>query len=206
MRTLLIGIDAACSRVLDPLFDAGVTPTLQGLFEDGVSGTLDSQIPPWTPSAWPSLYTGVNPGKHGAYSFLSFDGYDWDVINRSNVAEYALWELLDQQGFSSVVVNVPVTYPPSDVDGAIVPGYTAPEDPDCHPDGILSDVRAELGDYRVWRAVGRRPDRRTARGVPGADADAWSGVPVSRRPVRPGLRLRPVSTDRHGVSRTPRRL
>jgi len=150
MRTLLIGIDAACSRVLDPLFDAGVTPTLQGLFEDGVSGTLDSQIPPWTPSAWPSLYTGVNPGKHGSYSFLSFDGYDWDVVNRSDIDEYALWELLDQRGHSSVVVNVPVTHPPAEIDGAIVPGYTAPEEPDCHPEGTLAAVREELGDYRIY--------------------------------------------------------
>ncbi|GAA0676710.1 alkaline phosphatase family protein [Natronoarchaeum mannanilyticum] len=150
MRTLLIGIDAACSRVLDPLFEAGVTPALQGIFEDGVSGTLDSQIPPWTPSAWPSLYTGVNPGKHGVYSFLSFDGYDWDVVNRSDVTEHALWELLDHQGFSSVVVNVPVTYPPDDVDGAVIPGYIAPENPDCHPEGVLADVRENLGEYRIY--------------------------------------------------------
>ena len=159
MRTLLIGIDAACSRVLDPLFEAGVTPTLRDIFQDGVSGTLDSQIPPWTPSAWPSVYTGVNPGKHGAFSFLSFDGYDWDVVNRGDVDEYALWELLDEQGYSSVVVNVPVTYPPGEIDGAIVPGYTAPEDPDCHPDGILEDVREEIGEYRIYgeRADGDDP-------------------------------------------------
>jgi predicted AlkP superfamily phosphohydrolase/phosphomutase len=158
MRTLLIGIDAACSRVLDPLFEAGVTPTLQDIFEEGVSGTLDSQIPPWTPSAWPSAYTGVNPGKHGSFSFLSFDGHDWDVVNRSDVDEYAVWELLDARGYSSVVVNVPVTCPPSDIDGAVVPGYTAPEDPDCHPAGVLEEIRSEIGEYQVYgeRADGQR--------------------------------------------------
>lgn len=155
MQTLLIGIDAACQRVLDPLFEAETTPTLKRIFEEGVSGELESQIPPWTPSAWPSVYTGVNPGKHGVFSFLTFDGYDWDVLNRTDVDEFALWELLDRNGYSSVVVNVPVTFPPSEIDGAIVPGYTAPENPTCHPDGILDDVRAEVGEYRIY---GDRPD------------------------------------------------
>ncbi len=150
MQTLLVGIDAACQRVLDPLFEAGTTPTLESLFESGVSGELESQIPPWTPSAWPSLYTGVNPGQHGVFSFLTFDGYDWDVLNRTDVDEFALWELLDREGYSSVVVNVPVTAPPDEIDGAVVPGYTAPEDPRCHPEGLLDDIRDEIGEYRIY--------------------------------------------------------
>jgi len=160
MQTLLVGIDAACARVLDPLFEAGATPTLEALFEDGVSGELESQIPPWTPSAWPSVYTGVNPGKHGVFSFLTFDGYDWDVLNRTDVDEFAIWEVLDRNGFSSVVVNVPVTSPPDDIDGAIVPGYTAPEGPPCHPEGVLDDIRDELGEYRIYGShpAGDAPD------------------------------------------------
>jgi predicted AlkP superfamily phosphohydrolase/phosphomutase len=150
LRTLLVGIDAACRSVLDPLFDEGVTPHLRELFEDGVATDLESQIPPWTPSAWPSLYTGVNPGKHGAFDFLHFEGYDWDVVNRTHVCEHAVWELLDECGLSSVVVNVPVTHPPRPFDGALVPGYVAPEDPASHPPGILDDVRNAVGEYTVY--------------------------------------------------------
>jgi predicted AlkP superfamily phosphohydrolase/phosphomutase len=150
MRTLILGLDAACSPVLEPLFEAGAIPRLREVFEAGVSAGLESQIPPWTASAWPSMYTGVNPGKHGVYGFLSFDGYEYEVVNRTHVREYALWETLDRHGFSSVVVNVPVTHPPREIDGAIVPGYTAPEDPTCHPDGILEEIRDEIGEYRVY--------------------------------------------------------
>jgi predicted AlkP superfamily phosphohydrolase/phosphomutase len=149
-RTLLVGLDAACRPVLDAVFDAGAAPTLQGLLDRGASGRLESQHPPWTPSAWPSLYTGVNPGKHGAFGFLAFDGYDWDVVNRTRVREWALWETLDRYGKSSVVVNVPVTHPPREFDGALVPGYVAPEDPDCHPEGVLDDVRDAVGEYTVY--------------------------------------------------------
>jgi len=148
--TVLVGIDAACHGVLDPLVEAGAVPNIAEIVAEGASGPLESQIPPWTPSAWPSLYTGTNPGKHGVFDFLSFDGYDWDVVNATHVDERPLWSYLDRHGYTSVVVNVPVTHPPDAFDGALVPGYVAPEDPDCHPQGLLDDLRAELGEYRVY--------------------------------------------------------
>jgi predicted AlkP superfamily phosphohydrolase/phosphomutase len=150
LDTLLIGIDAACAPILDPLFEKGALPNLESIVEDGASGPLESQIPPWTASAWPSLYTGSNPGKHGVFGFLAYEGYDWDVVNSTHVREAALWDLLTHQEMSSVVVNVPVTAPPPEIDGAVVPGYTAPENPDCHPAGLLEEIREEIGEYRVY--------------------------------------------------------
>ena len=151
METLLVGIDAACAPVLSDLVGMNAEiPTLRGLLEEGASGPLESQIPPWTASAWPSLFTGTNPGKHGIFSFLAFEGYDWDVVNATHLREPALWELLDSRGLSSVVVNVPVTHPPRSFSGALIPGYTAPENPACHPEGVLDEVRQEIGSYRVY--------------------------------------------------------
>ena len=159
LQLLVVGIDAGCRSVLEPLFDAGEVPTIERLFETGASGPLESQIPPWTASAWPSLYTGKNPGKHGVYDFLSFDGYDWDVVNATHVRERPVWELLSEHGISSVVVNVPVTHPPREFDGALIPGMTAPEDPPCHPEGILQDVTLACGDYHVYPQSTDAPDR-----------------------------------------------
>ncbi|OVE86433.1 alkaline phosphatase family protein [Natronolimnobius baerhuensis] len=150
LQTLLVGVDAACDRVLAPMFDDDELPTIESIYEQGVSTPLESQIPPWTASAWPSLYTGKNPGKHGVFGFLSFDGYDWDVVNASDVRERAIWELLDEHDMTSVVVNVPVTHPAREFDGALIPGYTAPEDPECQPAGLLEEVREEIGEYRVY--------------------------------------------------------
>ena len=148
---LLVGLDAACEPVLDRLArDGADLPHLRSILDEGASGPLESQVPPWTASAWPSLYTGTNPGKHGVFGFLDFEGYDWDVVNATDVRERALWELLDSQGLSSVVVNVPVTHPSREFDGALVPGYVAPDDPACHPAGLLDDVREATGDYRVY--------------------------------------------------------
>lgn len=158
MDTLLVGIDAACFPVLDPLFENGELPTIRSIFESGASGPLESQIPPWTASAWPSMYTGTNPGKHGVFDFLTFDGYDWDVVNATRVRQRTLWEIIDYHGFTSVVVNAPVTHPPREFDGALVPGYTAPENPTCHPEGILDDVREAVGEYRLYARKGLSED------------------------------------------------
>lgn len=150
LRTLLVGIDAACANVLDPIFESGSTPTLASLFEEGTAGRLESQIPPWTASAWPSIYTGTNPGKHGVFGFLSFEGYDWRIVNATHVREPMLWELLDHHDVGSVVVNAPVTHPAPEIDGAIIPGYVAPEEPQCQPAGIFDEVRDHVGEYRIY--------------------------------------------------------
>lgn len=147
--TLVVGVDALSHDVLERL-PAGTTPTIDSVIAEGASGPLEAQLPPWTPSTWPSLYTGVNPGKHGVYGFLRFEGYDWEIVDGTDVREHALWELLSEEGYRSVVVNVPVTHPPAEFDGVLVPGYTAPEDPGCHPDGLLEDIREEIGEYRLY--------------------------------------------------------
>jgi len=155
MEALLIGIDAGCLPVLEKLWDEGRLENLEAVCRGGVCEPLESQIPPWTPSAWPSMYTGVNPGKHGVFGFVDYDGYDWRVVTGDSVKEHSLWTLLDHHGMSSVVVNVPVTHPPDEIDGAVIPGFIAPEDPPCHPEGVLEEVREAIGEYRVYPAYAR---------------------------------------------------
>jgi predicted AlkP superfamily phosphohydrolase/phosphomutase len=155
MEALLIGIDAGCLPVLEKLFEEDRLPNLERICSDGVCEPLESQMPPWTPSAWPSMYTGVNPGKHGVFGFVDYDGYDWRVVAGDDVKEHSLWTLLDHHGLSSVVVNVPVTHAPDEIDGAVIPGFIAPEDPPCHPDDVLTEVREAIGDYRVYPAYAR---------------------------------------------------
>ncbi|OIB56958.1 alkaline phosphatase family protein [Natrialba sp. SSL1] len=158
LDTLVIGIDAGCLPVFERLFEEGRIPTIERLCTDGLTAPLESQIPPWTPSAWPSVYTGQNPGKHGAIGFVGYDGYDWHVTSNDDVDAHPLWTLLDQQGHSSVVVNAPVTHPPDEFDGAVIPGFLGPEDPPCHPAGLLDDVRDEIGEYRVYPNYTRDDD------------------------------------------------
>ena len=152
---LLIGIDAGCLPVFERLYEDDAIPNIRSICDDGTSAPLESQMPPWTPSAWPSMYTGVNPGKHGVCGFVAYDGYDFHVVNGQDVEEHSLWSLLSQHDRTSVVVNVPVTHPPDDINGALIPGFIGPENPRCSPEGLLDEVREEIGEYRVYPTYSR---------------------------------------------------
>ncbi len=189
LQTLLVGVDAACDRVLAPMFDDDELPTIESIYEQGVSTPLESQIPPWTASAWPSLYTGKNPGKHGVFGFLSFDGYDWDVVNASDVRERAIWELLDEHDMTSVVVNVPVTHPAREFDGALIPATPPRKTPSA------SRPASSRRFARKSASIGSIPTRTLTTSVrPTVNARVCAGsVSLSRRSVRPRVRLRRVS-------------
>jgi len=100
------------------------------------------------------MYTGVDPSYHGVYSFFDFDdGYpdEADLVSRNDVRAPALWDYLSHVGTSSVVPNVPITHPVESIDGALLPGYLAPEGAEGHPAGIREDLSAALGEtYRIY--------------------------------------------------------
>lgn len=160
-KVLLIGIDAACFEQLDPLFDRGELPAIRALIDEGVARDLDTTFPPWTPSAWPSVVTGVEPWRHGVYDFHSYDDGAPRLVSAADVRAPFLWETLSAHGLSSVVVNVPVTHPLHAFDGALVPGYLAPEGAPVMVDGEERSL-ADLGldDYTVYgRDAGSKAGR-----------------------------------------------
>lgn len=148
--TVVLGFDALSREYLDR-FDL---PAFQALEERGVSTDLESTFPPWTGSAWPSMYTGVDPGSHGAYSFFDFrDGYpdDATLIDRNQVRAPALWNYLSTEGSTVAVLNMPITHPAESIDGALVPGYLAPEDAPGYPPGIRAELSDALGEaYHIY--------------------------------------------------------
>jgi len=73
--------------------------------------TLISTIPPYTPPAWTSILSGVNPGTHGVYGFLGFKNGNVYINYSWSVKYPRLFEILAMCGLKSIVVNVPLSYP-----------------------------------------------------------------------------------------------
>ena len=69
MKILIIGLDAATMELIEPWAAAGQLPTLARLMKEGASGRLISTPNMHSASAWTSLLTGVNPGRHGLFVF-----------------------------------------------------------------------------------------------------------------------------------------
>ena len=150
-RVLVIGLDGASWNVLNPLMAAGKLPNLAHLVQEGASGLLRSTIPPVTAPAWVSFSTGVNPGKHGVFSFKTRgeDGRLTDFVSSRSVRSPRLWQLLSHQGKSVTVINVPVTYPPEPVNGLMVSGMLTPgrDSQFTHPSELRDEILSFAPDY-----------------------------------------------------------
>ena len=151
MKTVVLGFDALDERYLDRFADS--LPAITELRERGISCTLESTHPPWTGSAWPSMYTGTDPSHHGVFGFFRYDTYpdDGALISRMDVRRPALWDYLSSEGRPSVVMNVPVTHPPDPIAGVLIPGYLAVEEERGHPEGIRDELSKEIGEaYTIY--------------------------------------------------------
>ena len=127
-KAVLIGIDGATWSLIKPWIDDGSLPTLRHVLASGVNGTLTSTVPPYTLPAWTSIFTGVNPGKHGITDILIKEGDKLIVPSSSHRAVPSLWKILSTHGLKSIIVNDPVTYPPEHINGIMITGFLTPPD------------------------------------------------------------------------------
>ena len=114
---------------------------------------LASTIPPISPVAWSSFQTGVNPGKHNMFDFLTPDLHSYQPklssveIRRPRrtigVGKYQLplgkagprllrksvpfWQILGRHGIFSSVIRVPITFPPEKLRGVQLSGMCVPD-------------------------------------------------------------------------------
>ena len=127
-KVFVIGLDGATFNVIEPLVKAGKLPNISRMMKQGTYALLKSTIPPLTPVAWPSLFTGKLSGKHGIFDFSlptkKFDEKKRQLekkrANSSFIKSKALWELLSEQGKKCIVVDVPMTYPPNKINGIMI--------------------------------------------------------------------------------------
>lgn len=150
MKLLIIGIDGATFDLVRPWAEAGHLPNLARLMADGVSADLASTLPPVTSPAWPTFMTGCNPGKHGVFDFIQPTGADFSLVNSTKIRQSTIWQRLSAAGLKVGVLNVPVTYPPHEVNGFMITGILSPKSGQiCYPPDLIDRYLEQLGDYRV---------------------------------------------------------
>jgi len=121
-RVVLIGWDAADWALINPLLDAGLMPNLRSLVERGVMGKIETLQPPLSPLLWTSIATGKTADQHGILGFLEPDpaGGGVRVSSSSSRRVKALWNILDQSGKRSLVLNWYASQPAEPINGVIV--------------------------------------------------------------------------------------
>lgn len=155
MKTVVIGLDGATFDLILPWVKENKLPNLGKLVNQGSWGRLFSGAVPHSAIAWPSFSTGKNLGKHGIYDFyvMATEGNKNSAkhVSSKDCQQEYLWETISRQQKRSVVINVPMTYPPSKVNGVFISGFQTPYGAKdyVYPQSCWDEVEEVSGGYQI---------------------------------------------------------
>ncbi len=124
-RLRIISLDGLpCSLITQNFFKAPASFT-GSLFEQKPPVRMNSTIPPLSIVAWATYATGKNPGMHGVFGFLdrSLSPFELYIPDRRRLNSDSLWRRLSHAGKKVLIMNVPLTYPPEQVNGVLISGF-----------------------------------------------------------------------------------
>jgi predicted AlkP superfamily phosphohydrolase/phosphomutase len=210
-RAVVIGLDGLDPTRVRELMDRGLLPNLTGLAKRGCFHDLATTNPPMSPVAWSSFATGVLPGKHGIFDFLTRDPrtYQPDLSSAEvrpprrhlDVGPYRIplgrptvkmmrrsrpfWDDLGRHGVPSSILRVPITFPPDRFEGTMLSAMCVP------------DLEGTQGTFTCYSTAGSSAFDEGGRGiaieVDGDRVETWiqgPPNPLRRDQRRTQLRLR----------------
>ena len=152
-RIVILGLDGMDHALTEKMLEEGKLPNLAALRDEGCFKPLGSTVPPISPVAWSTFQTGVNPGKHNIFDFLTpdlrtyqpklssveirpprrsikFGGYqlplgqaDVRLLRKSK----PFWSILGDFGIFSCIIRVPITFPPEKMRGVLLSAMCVPD-------------------------------------------------------------------------------
>lgn len=150
-KVCVIGLDCAAPELVFELW-ADLLPNLRSVMQRGVWGPLTSTIPPITVPAWMCMMTGKDPGTLGIYGFRNRRDHSYDGLQFASsrlVHEPTLWDILGEHGKQSIVLGVPLTYPPKPLNGLLIGDFLAPDTRSdyTYPPELKTEIAEVVGDY-----------------------------------------------------------
>ncbi|GAN34454.1 MAG: hypothetical protein DYG83_06265 [Candidatus Brocadia sp. AMX2] len=126
-KTIVIGLDGTPYSLVHKLTQQGICPNLSKLLSAGSLREMKSTHPAVSSVAWTSFMTGKNPAKHGVFGFMDRipNTYDMYYPNSKHIQGKPIWDILSNYNKRSVVINVPSTYPASEMNGILIAGFVA---------------------------------------------------------------------------------
>ncbi len=124
----IVGIDAAPLWIIRVLSKKYGLKGFQSIMRDGKLRNLESTLPPMTGAAWPSIYTGMPPSKHGLMDFFTINkDYEKQLVYFDESVAEPFWKTLSKQGSRSLIITpAMVIRPTMDPNVDMVTGFPLP--------------------------------------------------------------------------------
>ncbi len=152
-KAIVVGFDGMEPTLVERYMNQGLLPHLSRLRSEGTYRHLKSTLPPLSPVAWSTFQTGVNPGKHAIFDFLhrNPNNYLGELssaqvrpnqrilrigrfqvpLGRSVVRllrkSQPFWKILGDYGIFSMILRVPITFPPERFNGLSLAAMCVPD-------------------------------------------------------------------------------
>lgn len=149
MKLFVLGLDGASYRLICKFMEEGKLPEFSRLKKEGYFQRMGTTVPPHTAPGWTSLFTGTGPGQHGIYQFWDTQaaGYCGGYMGSTHLAVPGIWEILNARGLRTALVNIPMTYPPKELNGINITWPLANTLRYAYPPDILRRLSEYGGHY-----------------------------------------------------------
>ena len=152
-RVVILGLDGLDPKLLEGYLAQGKLPHFQKLKEQGGYARLGTTLPALSPVAWSTFQTGVNPGAHNIFDFLTRDkrfclpelsAVKTEVTRKElKIGPFTIprtsskvrlmrrsqpfWKLLGARNITANIIRVPISYPPEKFQGNILSAMCTPD-------------------------------------------------------------------------------
>lgn len=211
-RVIIVGLDGLEPKLADAFMAEGVLPNLSRLAADGSYSRLGTTLPALSPVAWSTFQTGVNPGAHNIFDFLTRDKRHCLPLLSSTTTEgphrfltlgkwkiplekpkvrimrrsQPFWKILGGHGIFSNVLRVPISYPPEKFNGNILSAMCTP------------DLRGSQGTFSFYSSA-LSGDSASADGTTGGERHRLqkNGAGWIGKVVGPAVKGRDITLEFH---------
>ncbi len=151
-RVVIVGLDGLEPSLAERYMAEGKMPHLKALAESGSYSKLGTTLPSLSPVAWSTFQTGVNPGAHNIFDFLTRDkrtclpllaSSEVQTGGRVRIGPFSFkrrspqvvitrksepfWKILGRYGIFSNILRIPISYPPEKFFGNILGAMCTPD-------------------------------------------------------------------------------
>ena len=160
-KVLFLEIDAGDKFVLQNGAAEGWLPNIRSLLDRGLVGDTLAPEEFFVNGIWPSLYTGVDPAKHGMHGLVQLKTGTYDFY-RCYIGEHIkrkpFWSFLSEAGKRVAILDIPLSGITEDIDGIQSVEWGAHDGSGFRawPKAFEEDVLSRFGQYprQSWRCKG----------------------------------------------------